>query len=275
VRVVSHLLDSWHVASFAGSLPTHVSEVHISPKEATDAIKVPNASRAIKDSEVENCKAINRTPIEFRIGTDALAVVVSQENDFLTNVTMEELAKIFSSDVTKWSEVNPAWPDEDILRFSPGTDSGTFDFFVETVMKPVYVVDAEADKGKDKDAILNASNIQFSEDDNVLVQGVEGSPYAIGYFGYAYFNENQGSLKAVSVDNVAPAFETAESGEYKLSRPLFIYSDANIMKDKPQVADFINFFLTFVNEEIESVGYFPASVEALDAAKQAWLDAVK
>jgi phosphate transport system substrate-binding protein len=188
---------------------------------------------------------------------------------------MEELAKIFSSDVTKWSEVNPAWPDENILRFSPGTDSGTFDFFVETVMKPVYVKDAEADKGKDKDAILNASNIQFSEDDNVLVQGVEGSPYAIGYFGYAYFAENQGALNAVSVDGVSPSFETAESGEYKLSRPLFIYSDATIMKEKPQVADFINFFLTYVNEEIESVGYFPASADALDAARQAWLDALK
>ncbi|MBN2146042.1 MAG: hypothetical protein JW726_01595, partial [Anaerolineales bacterium] len=123
--------------------------------------------------------------------------------------------------------------------------------------------------------ILNAENIQFSEDDNVLVQGVEGSPYAIGYFGYAYFAENQGSLKAVSVNGVAPSFETAESGEYKLARPLFIYSDAAIMQSKPQVAAFINFFLTYVNEEIEVVGYFPASDDALNGARQAWLDAMK
>jgi phosphate transport system substrate-binding protein len=241
----------------------------------TGETDISNASRAIKDSEVENCAAINRTPIEFRVGTDAIAVVVSSENDFLTGVTLEELAKIFSKDAVKWSDVNPAWPNEDILRFSPGTDSGTFDYFVEAVMTPVYVVDKTADAGKDKEAILNAANIQFSEDDNVLVQGVEGSPYAIGYFGYAYFAENQGNLKALAVNDVTPSYDTAESGEYKLSRPLFIYSDAAIMQAKPQVAAFINYFLTYVNEEIQGVGYFPASAEALDGARQAWLDAMK
>ena len=241
----------------------------------TGETDISNASRKIKDSEVENCAAINRTPIEFRVGTDAIAVVVSSENDFLTAVTLEELAKIFSKDAVKWSDVNPAWPNEDILRFSPGTDSGTFDYFVEAVMTPAYVLDKEADKGKDKEAILNAANIQFSEDDNVLVQGVEGSPYAIGYFGYAYFAENQGNLKSVSLNDVSPSFKTAESGEYKLARPLFIYSDAAILKSKPQVAAFINYFLTYVNEEIEAVGYFPASPEALDAARQSWLDAMK
>jgi phosphate transport system substrate-binding protein len=241
----------------------------------TGETDISNASRKIKDSEVKNCTAINRTPLEFRIGTDALAVVVSSQNDFLTDVTLEELAKIFSTQATKWSDVNPAWPNEDILRFSPGTDSGTFDYFVEAVMDPTFVVDKEADKGKGKEEILNASNIQFSEDDNVLVQGVEGSPYAIGYFGYAYFNENQGNLKALSVNGVEPSFNTAESGEYKLARPLFIYSDPAVMKEKPQVASFINFFLTYVNEEIQSVGYFPASAEALDVSRQAWLEAMK
>jgi phosphate transport system substrate-binding protein len=241
----------------------------------TGETDIANASRAIKSSEVDNCAAIDRTPIEFRVGTDALAVVVSSENDFLGDVTLEELAKIFSKDAVKWSDVNPAWPNEDIKRFSPGTDSGTFDYFVEAVMTPAYVVDEATDDGKDKEAILGAANIQFSEDDNVLVQGVEGSPYAIGYFGYAYFAENQGNLKALSVGGVAPSAETAENGEYALARPLFIYSDAGIMKSKPQVADFINFYLTYVNEEILTVGYFPASASALDAARQAWLDAMK
>lgn len=236
----------------------------------TGETDIANASRAIKQEEIDNCAAINRTPIEFRVGTDALAVVVSSENDFLTNVTLEELAKIFSTDAAKWSDVNPAWPNEDILRFSPGTDSGTFDYFVEAVMTPAYGDENDADRN----AILNAENIQFSEDDNVLVQGVEGSQYAIGYFGFAYFVENQGALKALSVDGVAPEAETAENGEYPLARPLFIYSDAKIMQEKPQVAAFINFFLTYVNDEIEGIGYFPASAEALDAAKQAWIDAM-
>ena len=107
------------------------------------------------------------------------------------------------------------------------------------------------------------------------MQGVEGSPYAIGYFGYAYYTENQSNLKALSLNGIAPSFDTAESGDYPLSRPLFIYSDAAIMQAKPQVAAFINFFLSFVNEEIEAVGYFPASQEALTIAMQSWLDVMK
>ncbi|MBN2548111.1 MAG: substrate-binding domain-containing protein, partial [Anaerolineales bacterium] len=162
-----------------------------------------------------------------------------------------------------WSDVDPSWPAEPILRFSPGTDSGTFDFFVEEVLD------------KNKDALLNASNLQLSEDDNVLVQGVVGSPYAIGYFGFAYYQENKNQLIALSIDGIAPTEETAESNEYPLARPLFIYSDAKIMQEKPQVAAFINFFLTFVNEEILDVGYFPASAEALMGAMQTWLEAVK
>ena len=153
----------------------------------------------------------------------------------------------------------PSGPAEDILRFSPGTNSGTFDYFVEVVMDPAYVKDADADKGKGEEAILTAANIQFSEDDNVLVQGVEGSPYAIGYFGYAYFNENQGNLKAALDRRRRPHRRDRRDGEYPLARPLFIYSDARIMQSKPQVAAFINYFLTYVNDEIMDVGYFPAS----------------
>lgn len=234
-----------------------------------------NASRAIKDGEIENCAAINRTPIEFRVGTDALAVVVSSENDFLTDVTLEELAKIFSVDAVKWSDVNPAWPNEDILRFSPGTDSGTFDYFVEAVMAPAYKVDDKANAEAGKQAILDSANIQFSEDDNVLVQGVEGSKYAIGYFGFAYYQENSGKLIDLKVAGVAPTAATAENGEYPLARPLFIYSDAEILKAKPQVAAYLNFFLTYVNEEIISVGYFPASEEALNVSRQALLSVLK
>lgn len=238
---------------------------------ATGEIDVANASRGIKDSEIEACAALTpaRTPIEFRVGTDALAIVVSAENDFLMDVTTEELAKIFSSDAVKWSDVNAAWPAENILRFSPGTDSGTYGFFLEEVMQKVY------DKKAAEGMLLNAANIQFSEDDNVLVQGVEGSKYAIGYFGYAYYQENEGKLRAVSVNGVAPAFETAEDGSYSLSRPLFIYSDATILKEKPQVAGYITYFLTYVNEEIQGVGYFPASDEALNVSRQALLDALK
>jgi phosphate transport system substrate-binding protein len=221
---------------------------------------ISNASRGIKDSEVESCQEIGREPIEFRVGTDALAVVVSQENDFITNATLEELALIFSSEAEQWSDVNPEWPEQDIQRFIPGTDSGTFDFFVEEVFD------------KDETPILSAENTQLSEDDNVLVQGVLGSPYAVGFFGYAYYAENEDVLQVLSIEGVEPTFETVDSAEYPLARPLFIYSTAQIMQEKPQVAAFINFYLTYVNEEVVDVGYFPASDEALDASRQAWMD---
>jgi phosphate binding protein len=222
---------------------------------------IANASRAIKDEERTSCQSNGREPVEFRVGTDALAIVVSNENSFVENLTLEQLALAFSSAKT-WADVDPSFPAEPIQRFSPGTDSGTFDFFVEVVLE------------KDEAPILNAQNLQLSEDDNVLVQGVEGSPYAIGYFGFAYYQENADRLKTLSIEGVSPNAETAESGEYPLSRPLFIYSDATIMQQKPQVAAFIDFYLTYVNEEVLDVGYFPASDESMKVAMQAWLDAV-
>ena len=229
----------------------------------TGETDISNASRGIKDEEVASCEAIGRTPIEFRVGTDALAVVVSQENDFLTDVTMEELAMILGEGYETWADVNSEWPDEAILRYIPGTDSGTFDFFVEEVFD------------ENEEPHLQASNTQLSEDDNVLVRGIQGSPYAVGYFGYAYYAENQDTLKILAIDGVEAVQENVDSNAYPLSRPLFMYSDAGIMQEKPQVAGFLNFVLTFVNEEIVDVGYFPANEQVLDNARQLWLDAVK
>ena len=223
---------------------------------------ISNASRPIKDSERESCAAINRIPIEFRVGTDALAVTVSKDNDFVDNLTMEQLAFVFSSAGT-WADVNPEWPDEPIQRFSPGTDSGTFDYFVEEVFD------------KDMEPILSADAIQLSEDDNVLVQGVTGSPYAVGYFGYAYYQENAESLKIVAINDVGATAENVDNASYPLARPLFIYSDGGIIAKKPQVAAFINFYLTFVDEEIERIGYFPAEASVLEAAKKSLLNAMK
>ena len=233
---------------------------------------IANSSRAIRDTEIESCTGIGREPVEFQVGIDALAVVVSAENDFLEDVTSEELALIFST-AANWSDVRPEWPNEPIQRFSPGTDSGTFDYFVEAIMSSLDD-EATEDVNEGENAILESENTQFSEDDNVLVQGVEGSPYAIGYFGYAYYQENQGALKALSVDGVAPTAETAESGDYPISRPLFIYSDPTIMQEKPQVASFILFYLNNVADEILDVGYFPVSEEKMQENLDAWNAAI-
>ncbi len=230
---------------------------------------ISNASRAIKESEIESCRSIGREPVEFRVGTDALAVVVNPGNDWIgeEGLTVAEVAQLFSAEVTNWSDVNPAWPAEPVKRFSPGTDSGTFDYFIEAVMDPAF-----PDAGEE--ALLSAANLQLSEDDNVLVQGVSGDPYAIGYFGFAYFEENAASLRDLSIEGVAPTVETVNAGAYPLARPLFIYSDASVMAAKPQVAAYINFYLTYVNDEVIDVGYFPASDEALTVAQQNWLTAM-
>jgi phosphate transport system substrate-binding protein len=237
---------------------------------------IANASRPIRDSEMESCAALAtpRMPIEFRVGTDALAVVVSAENDFLEEITLIDLARVFSGEATMWSEINESYPAEAIQLFSPGSDSGTFDYFVEAVLEN----EDAGNLGEESEGALLNSGAQFSEDDNVLVQGVEGSPFAIGYFGFAYYLENSEGLNVVAIDAgdgaIIPDAESAEGGTYPLSRPLFIYSDAGVMADKPQVAAFINFYLTNVDAVIEDVGYFPASVEAENVARQNLLDAM-
>jgi phosphate transport system substrate-binding protein len=243
----------------------------------TGETDVANASRKIKDAELANCQALAtpRTPIAFRVGTDALTVVISAENNFVTALTKEQLGKIFTAQYTKWNEVDPSFPAETILVYGPGADSGTFDYFNEVAVAPLYLKDGKADVAAGKAALLGAAGAQFSEDDNVLVQGVEGSKYAIGYFGFAYYSENKGKLKAVAVEGVEPSQATVDDGTYPISRPLFLYSDAKIMQEKPQVAAFIYFYLSNVDKEISDVGYFPAPAADLQASMDAWTAAIK
>ncbi|MFQ3534939.1 MAG: phosphate ABC transporter substrate-binding protein PstS family protein [Aggregatilineales bacterium] len=228
---------------------------------------IANASRPVRASEVDNCDSIGRKPlVEFYVAIDALAVVVSTSNDFVQNLTKEELAKIFSGEAKTWSEINPSWPAETIRLFSPGSDSGTFDYFVEEIFS------------RDATKLLNAPGIQLSEDDNVLVEGVAGSRFAIGYFGYAYVPPNADKIRPVRVEGVEANEANAESGAYPLSRPLFIYSTPAIMQEKPQVAAFINFYITNVRSQLgtarENINYFPVSNDATNLNKLMWLAAV-
>ncbi len=215
---------------------------------------ISNASRPIKDAEVENCHAIGRSVFPLRVGTDALAVVINSENDFVDNLSLEQLARLFSTANT-WQDVNADWPAEPIERFIPGTDSGTFDYFVEEVFN------------KDQAPILNAARTSLSEDDNVLVNGVSGNPYAVGFFGYAYYEANRDILGAVPIEGVAPAGSSVDDGSYPLARPLFLYAAPEIIAQRPQVGDFLTYFLDVVNEEVESAGYFPADAWGLNRSR--------
>jgi len=241
----------------------------------TGETDISNASRPIKDSELADCQKLTpaRNPIAFTVAIDGIAVVVNKQNTFLTDVTIEQLARIFGDkNAIQWSDINTNWPAEDIQRFTPGTDSGTFDYFNEFVIQKGLKL---ADTATAKEYALGVPNVQFSEDDNVLVQGVEGSPYAIGYFGVAYYTENADKLNAVSINGLFPTQENAEAGTYVLARPLFVYSDAAILKAKPQVAAFIKYYLDNVNKMVTRVGYFPAKQSDLDASMQALMNALK
>ena len=223
---------------------------------------VSNASRPIKDAEVESCRAIGRDPIEFRVGTDALAVTVSPGNTFVSDLTVAELGVLFST-ATTWQDVRAEFPANPIQRFIPGTDSGTFDYFVEEVFD------------EDEGPILGAGNTQLSEDDNVLVQGISGdgcdpsnasTTCAVGFFGYAYYSENSDRLSVLDIEGVEPTVDSVNANTYPLARPLFMYSTASIIAEKAQVGAFLSFVLQFVNEEIGEVGYFPAPDAVLQAA---------
>ncbi|NQD67030.1 PstS family phosphate ABC transporter substrate-binding protein, partial [Bacillus haikouensis] len=184
-----------------------------------------NASRPIKDEEKSSLEEAGIDFTEFKVANDGLSVVVNKENDWIEELTMEDLRKLWLEDgkTKKWSDINPKWPDEEVKFFSPGTDSGTYDFFHEEVLE-------------EKDMVRQ--NIQLSEDDNVLVTGVTGDKNAIGFFGYAHYLANKDNLKVVKIDGVEPTNETVESGDYPLSRPLFVYAKNESMKDSEAAYDY-------------------------------------
>ena len=257
---------------------------------------ISNASRPVKDSEIENCAAIGRENVlEFYIGIDAVTVAVA-EGFPVTELKRSELIQIFTGEVTSWGELNEDWADlGDISMFIPGVDSGTFDFFGEAVLgtKGDY-----STREARFDALL-APGPTTSENDFTLVEGIQGTEGAIGFFGFAYYVQNEDTLDAIAIaddvtndddgnfviiaeeeweaegiEYVVPSRETAESGEYMLSRPLFIYSDASILAEKAHVAAFINYYLSNAPEVVEEEGYFPISTEALNASKMLWLEAM-
>ena len=220
-----------------------------------------NASRPIKDTEVEELKKAGVDYTEFEIAYDGLSVVVHPENTWAKELTVDQLKQIWIEDGTKkkWSDIDPSWPAEEIVYYSPGSDSGTYDYFDEVILDGEDIA---------KDAML-------SEDDNVLVQGVTGDVNAIGYFGYAYYLENKDKLQVVSVDGVEPTNETIESGEYSpLSRPLFVYVKNSALKDNEAAYDFMKFSLENAGAMAEVVGYvslpaekYEASLEVLEGLK--------
>ncbi len=208
---------------------------------------ISNASRPIKESEAEQAQANGIEYIELTVALDGLAVMVSRENTFVDCLTVEELNKIWEpgSEVNNWNQVRSGFPDEPIRLYGPDTDSGTFDYFTDEI---------NGEEGVSRD------DYTASADDNVLVQGISGDTNALGYFGYAYYAQNADKMKVIGVDGgngcVAPSDETVASGAYApLSRPVFIYVNAENLKNSPELQAFIDYYLENTGELAAQVGY--------------------
>lgn len=234
---------------------------------------ITGASRPMKPDEAEACAANGIEYIELKIGMDGISVVVNPENDWCDSLSVAQLKKLWEagSTLTKWSELDPSWPDQGINLFGPDDKSGTYDYFNESIIGEV----AEGEKPC-------RSDYTPAVKDTVLVDGVKGDKYALGYFGYAYYVANKDSLKIVSVatkedlsDAVAPTETTIEDGSYTpLSRPLFIYVNVASLKEKPDVAKFVKFYLGDGQEMVSRVGYVRVPEPVLETARAKVADAM-
>jgi phosphate transport system substrate-binding protein len=220
---------------------------------------ISNASRPIKDSEIEACAAAGIEYIELPIAFDALTVVINPNNTWAESMTVEELRRIWepaaAGTITRWNQIRPEWPNAPLSLYGAGTDSGTFDYFTEAI-----VGESASSRG----------DYTASEDDNILVQGVQSDENALGYFGYSYYAANEGRLQAVAIDNgdgpVAPSDETVENGTYQpLARPIFIYINAEAA-ERPEVQQFIEFYIDNAPQLVAEVDYVPLPSEAYEIA---------
>ena len=227
-------------------------------KFCTDETVISDASRPITQKEIELCEAEGIEYIELPVAIDGLSVLVNPANDFVECMTVEQLNMIWSPEaegvVTHWNQVDPTWPAEEIKLYAPGVDSGTFDYFTEAI---------------NGDGGVSRGDFVPSEDDNVLVQGITGDRYSLGYFGYAYYVENLDKLKAVAIDGgngcIAPSDAAINNGTYApLSRPLFIYVRADAATE-PHIAEFVKYYLGTEGRNLAaSVGYIPFPGEIYD-----------
>jgi phosphate transport system substrate-binding protein len=231
-----------------------------------------NASRPIKQTEVELCDKNKVEYIELPVAYDGIAIVVNPKNTWATEITTEELKKLWEPEaqgkVMKWSDVRPGWPEQDIHLFGAGVDSGTYDYFTEAIVKKEH-----ASRG----------DYTSSEDDNILVQGISKDELALGFFGFAYYDENKDKLKLVPVDDgkaengagpIPASAETIRNNTYQpLARPIFVYVSKQSL-GRPEVAELVKFYLTSAPKLVGEVGYVPLPERAYQLA-QGRVDAKK
>ncbi|MGI9253069.1 MAG: PstS family phosphate ABC transporter substrate-binding protein, partial [Thermomicrobiales bacterium] len=222
-------------------------------KDETD---FQNSSRKIKYDEAKICADAGIEYLEFEVAYDGLTVVINENNDFVHCLNLEALKLLWQKEnpAMTWADLNPEWPAETINLYGPGTDSGTFDYFVETIL------------GKDGEI---REDFTPSEDDNVLVEGVANDENALAYFGHAYYEENQDTLNAVAIDGgkgcIEPTADSVRDGSYApLSRPLFVYVKKSSL-ERPEVQEFVKFYLENAKEMAPEVGFVASPDESYAA----------
>lgn len=229
-------------------------------------VDLVDASRPIQEAEVNQCRTNGVEPLAFSIGVDALPIVVSANNQFVDALTMTELSLVFST-ARRWSDIRAEWPVESIKRVIPDNQSGTFDFFVEKIFNG------------NSTPLADALNKVASANDQDLADTLSQDPFAIGFFGFAFYQRNSASLRLVKLqsagaDPVEPNRETAGNGSYSLLRPLFLYSTSSILQTQPEVKAFIGCYLGKVQEKIIEIGYFPLESTALEATLNDFRNAI-
>ncbi|HAX74492.1 MAG TPA: ABC transporter substrate-binding protein [Cyanobacteria bacterium UBA11372] len=222
---------------------------------------ISNASRPINAAEMQACNQNGVRFVELPIAFDALTVAVNPQNTWAQDITRAELKKLWEpaaeKQITKWNQIRPSWPDRPINLYGAGKDSGTFDYFTEATV------------GQPK---ASRNDYTGSEDDNVLVQGIAKDPNALGYFGFGYFEDNQDKLKALAIDNgkggILPSRQTVEKAQYQpLARPLFIYVNVKANQMKPELREFVKFYLNNAKGIVENANYIPLPEEGYHIAK--------
>ena len=217
-------------------------------------LDISDASREMKPEEKALAEKNNIEFTEIQVGKDGITMVVNKENTWATDLTTEELKKIWAegSTIKTWKDVRPEWPDTPIKLYAPDEDSGTYDYFIEAILE----------NGKIR------KDYTPSSDDNVLVQGVEGDKGSLGFFGFAYYEENADKLTALKINGIEPTPETVQNGTYKpLSRPIFIFVNNKSYAEKPQVKAFVQFYLDKVSDLAREVGYIPLDDYSAEKAK--------
>lgn len=217
---------------------------------------INGASRPISEEEQQAAEENGINPIEFQVASDALTFAVNNEADWVDCLTFDEIAQIWGPNGAQtWSDVNSEWPDEPFELYGPASTSGTFDWVTENVI---------GERGSHR------SDYEGTEDDNIIIQGIEGSQYAMGYFGYSYFLENEDAVKALAIEEnegdgcTEPSLENASDGSYPLARPLFVYAAEESLQNSA-VADFMRYYIENSSSDLVSqIGYVPANEELVE-----------